>query len=144
MEFVSQESNATPFKSGDREKVVRYASLYCLHMADKWMQQSQSSETDDLAKFLEWLDKTFWIASQNIIVRKDKGVKFGDNDTYDLSPEQIKLKKIEEIQDFEGVAKYIYSAVAVFWDKYNKSNSLTKFTTKFLPKFTKDVVDNKI
>jgi len=141
---MTKEIIATPQKAKYRNKVVGYATLYCIHMADLYIQGAASGESNDLKKFLYWLDKRFWESKRDMELRTNWDVNFKEDDVYKIDGMLKVIRKNEAIGGLEGIAKFIYSMVALFWQKIDKGenmgrNSLTDFTTIFLPKYAKSV-----
>ncbi len=132
-----------PFKARNREKIVRYASLYCLHMADLYIQQCITGQSNNLKEFLKWLDKRFWEAQAEITKRGNWDVKFKEGDTYKMNKKTAQIRQMEAEVGLEGIAKFIYSMVRLYWDKTGKSNDLKKFATKFIPAITKQIANGK-
>lgn len=128
-----------PQKAKQRERVVRYASLYILHLADIYLQGCRSGKADDMKEFLEWADKRFWEAKKQMDGRSAWNVVFKPGDVYNLSPAQMQMRKAEAIVGLEGIAKFLQCNARLFWDAYSRSNSLTKFTTEFIPAETKKI-----
>jgi len=129
--------NPQPVKASKREKVIGYATLYCLHMAEMYIQGCRAGESNDLNLFLKWLDKRFWEAKKELESRENWDVKFKKDDTYKMDGALKNIRQIEAKVGLEGIAKYIYALVRLFWEETQKSNSLEKFTTEFLPTLTK-------
>lgn len=140
---MTEQTNPQPFKAQSRERVVKYASLYCLHMADFYIQSCATGQSDNLKKFLEWLDKKFYESKYAIDGRKNFDVSFSEKDVYKMEGKLADIRKAEMVVGLQGIAKYIYSMVRLFWDRTDNSNSLVKFTTKFLPMITKRVAEGK-
>ena len=130
-----------PQKGTQREKIVRFASLYLLHTAEIYMQGCATGKTDNLKSYLQWLDDRFWNAKGAMEGRKNWDVAFKQDDIYVLpDAKQKEIRKAESLIGMEGIAKYIYTMVRLFWDTYGESNnSLIKFTTVFIPNETKRV-----
>jgi hypothetical protein len=134
--------NPQPFKSGDRDKVVRYASLYCLYLADLYIQSCATGHSNNLEEFLEWADKRFWAIKNDIDSRANWDVVFKPGDAYKLEGQLANVRKQDALDALDGVAKFLYSNIRLYWDKGGKfkSNSLKDFTTNFLPLETKKIV----
>jgi hypothetical protein len=142
---MSDIPNPLPFKSDSREKVVRYASLYVLYMADLYM-QSICVGTNDLKMFLKWVDDRFWNSFGELkkranwdIILDDKGGK------YDVKGKIKEMRFIEAFINLDSIAKYLKSIVRLYWDMPGtfEKNSLNEFTTKFIPRITKKIVNGK-
>jgi len=134
---------AQPHKSDKRSKVVAYAALYCLHMIAMYMEGCKTGEANDLRKFLKWLDKRFWEAQKELQSRTNWDVKFKPDDIYKLEGMMAIVSRNEAIGGLEGIAKFIYAVVKLYMEEAKSSslgeNSLTDFSTKFLPKFSKNI-----
>jgi hypothetical protein len=92
-----------------------------------------------MKEFLEWADKRFWEAKKQMDGRSAWNVVFKPGDVYNLSPAQMQMRKAEAIVGLEGIAKFLQCNARLFWDAYSRSNSLTKFTTEFIPAETKKI-----
>ena len=135
-----KEEGPLPFKAENREKVVRYSSLYLLHLGDKYI---QGYSGNSLLEFLKWLDKTFWETSKEIGKRTNWDVKFKEGDVYKFARKQSEIRRAEAEVGLEGIAKYIKCLVRLYWDKTNHSDNLEKFLTKFVPNITKQIAKGR-
>jgi hypothetical protein len=135
-----KEPTPQPFKSDTREKVVRYASLYLLHLGDKYI---QGYSGNSLLGFLKWFDKSMYETQAEIKKRMNWDVHFKDKDVYTMTKAKARVRQAEAEVGLEGIAKFIKALVRLYWDKTNSSDNLEQFLTKFVPNITTQIAKGR-
>jgi len=117
-----------PAKSSRKDRVIHYAFLYILHLADLYMCSCPTGKSKDLKFFLGWIDKMFWEKDKELETKK--GFNF-------LNPFESARAKETKRMDLIGIAKFLYSSVRIYWDEVEegKRNDLSFFTTQWLPHY---------
>ena len=136
-----------PLKSESRNKVIGYALLYILHMADLYI-QSVTIGSENLESFINWWNNQLNNAKKQIDKRKNWDVHFKEGDTYKMSKKQYKLREIEAVIGLKGIDEFFKALVRLYWDECAKSNnlrktSLTDFVIKFVPIYKKSLIAKK-
>ena len=129
----------TPFKGKNRQDTIGYTSLFTIKLADEYIKQCASGDSNDLNKYLKYVDKYFWDKLDEIAKASKDGkyeIEFKENDKYVLGGQKATLARNEVIEKLQATARFIYSLVRIYWDSgEGKENSLKGFIF-WLPRYT--------
>jgi hypothetical protein len=128
-----------PQKGKGRRDAIGLATIFAIKIADDYIKQCASGDSNDLQKYLAYLQKIFVEKFKEINLKAKDGkweVSFGEKDIYSLEGKKAQIAKDDAIERLISTAHFIKSCVALWWnERGDKSNNL-KWFIEWLPRYT--------